>query len=91
MKAHARLPSAHGIASMQSINVAIINPIFLVIFFGTAAACGWVIVASLLRLHDPAAIYLLIGSALYLVGAFLVTLVFNVPAVSRIWVGHPKG
>ena len=35
--------------------------------------------ASLLRWHDPGAVYLLIGGALYLVGTFLVTLVFNVP------------
>jgi uncharacterized membrane protein len=35
--------------------------------------------ASLLRWHDPGIIYLLIGGALYLVGSFLVTLMFNVP------------
>jgi uncharacterized membrane protein len=79
MKALARLPSAEGIAAMQSINVAIINPVFLAVFFGTAAACIFVMIASLLRLHDPGAVYLLIGGVLYLVGTFLVTFVFNVP------------
>jgi uncharacterized membrane protein len=39
MKALARLPSAEGITAMQSINVTIINPVFLATFFGTAAAC----------------------------------------------------
>jgi hypothetical protein len=39
MKALTRLPSAEGIAAMQSINVAIINPVFLAAFFETAAAC----------------------------------------------------
>ena len=38
MKALARLSSAEGIAAMQSINVAIINPVFVAAFFGTAAA-----------------------------------------------------
>ena len=79
MKALARLPSAEGIGAMQSINVAIINPLFLAVFFGTTAACVLVMIASLLRWHDPGTIYLLIGGALYLVGTFLVTLVFNVP------------
>ena len=79
MKALARLPSAEGIAAMQSINVAIINPVFLAAFFGTATACVLIMIASLLRWHDPGAVYLLIGGALYLVGTFLVTLVFNVP------------
>jgi uncharacterized membrane protein len=79
MKALARLPSAQGIATMQSINIAIINPVFLAAFFGTATACVLVMIAALLRWDDPGAIYLLIGGALYLVGTFLVTLVFNVP------------
>jgi uncharacterized membrane protein len=79
MRALARLPSAEGIAAMQSINVAIINPVFLTAFFGTAAACVLVMIAALLRWRDPGAVYLLIGGALYLIGTFLVTLVFNVP------------
>lgn len=79
MKALARLPSAQGIAAMQSINVAIINRVFLAAFFGTAAACVMVMIASLLRWHDPGAVHLLVGGPLYLVGTFLVTLVFNVP------------
>jgi uncharacterized membrane protein len=56
MKALARLPSAGGIAAMQFINVAIINPVFLAAFFGTAAACVLVMIASLLRWHNPAAL-----------------------------------
>ena len=36
MKALGRLPPAEGIAAMQSINVAILNPVFLTVFFGTA-------------------------------------------------------
>jgi uncharacterized membrane protein len=36
MKVLARLPSAEVIAAMQAINVAIINPVFLTVFFGTA-------------------------------------------------------
>ena len=79
MRALAGLPSAAEVAAMQSINVAIINPMFLAAFFGTAAACLLIMVVSLLRWHDPGATYLLVGSSLYLLGTFLVTLVFNVP------------
>ena len=79
MKALARLPSPEGIAAMQAINVAIINPVFLAAFFGTAAACALVVIASLLRWHDTKGLYLLVGGALYLVGSLLVTAVFNVP------------
>lgn len=38
-----------------------------------------VIIASLLRWHEPGNVYLLAGGAFYLVGTFLVTVVFNVP------------
>jgi uncharacterized membrane protein len=94
MKALARLPSAEGIAAMQSINVAIINPMFLAAFFGTAAACALVMIAALLRWRDPGALYLLIGGALYLGGTFLVTLVFNVPknnALASVASADPEG
>jgi uncharacterized membrane protein len=79
MKALARRPAAEGIAAMQSINVAVINPVFLGTFLGTAALCLLVMVASLWRWHSPGTVYVLVGSALYLVGTFFVTMVCNVP------------
>jgi uncharacterized membrane protein len=79
MNALARLPPAQGIAAMQSINVAVINPLFMAAFLGTAAACALLAVSSLLRWDKPGASYLLAGSLLYLAGTFLVTIVCNVP------------
>src|SRR5687767_10674164 len=79
MKALARLPAAEGIAAMQSINVAVINPLFLGVFLGTAAACAAAAVGALLRWQKPGAGYVLAGAALYVVGTFLVTILFNVP------------
>ena len=79
MKALASLPPAQGIAAMQSINVAVINSWFLGAFLGTATLCAMLGVGSLLSLHRPGAVYLLLGSALYLVGTVLVTGIFNVP------------
>lgn len=79
MKALARIPVSEGIAAMQSINVAVISPLFMTAFLGTAAACVTLAVSSLLLRHKPGAIYLLIGSLLYLIGTVLVTMLFNVP------------
>ncbi|HKI05777.1 MAG TPA: anthrone oxygenase family protein [Thermoanaerobaculia bacterium] len=79
MKALARLPPSEGIAAMNSVNVAVLNPLFLGVFVGTAVACAVAIVFSVLRWHAPGSGYLLAGSLLYLVGTFLVTMVFNVP------------
>ena len=79
MKALARLPAAAGIAAMQSINVAVLNPVFLGTFVGTAAFCLLVMAALLWRWHSPGSVYVLVGGALYLVGTFFVTVVCNVP------------
>jgi len=79
MKALGRLPPPQGIAAMQSINVVVINPWFLMAFFGTAVACLSAIAVSLSRWGDPRAQYWLVGSVLYLVGSILVTMLFNVP------------
>ena len=79
MKALARLPAAQGIAAMQSINITVINPLFMGAFFGTAAACVLVVVFSLSRWNEAGAVYLLSGGLAYLIGTILVTMVFNVP------------
>ena len=63
-------------------------------FLGTAAACIFLVVSSLLRWHQPGAAYLLIGSLLYLFGTVLVTIVFNVPlneALARVAALHCGG
>jgi len=94
MQALARLPSAEGIAAMQSINSAIINPLFLLVFLGTTAGCALVMVTSLARWHSPGSVYLLVGGALYLVGSLLVTIVCNVPkneALASVAPADPDG
>lgn len=79
MIALARLQPPQGIAAMQSINRTILNPLFFVAFLGTAATSILLAISLLWRWQQPGAVYLLAGSLLYLVGAILVTIVFNVP------------
>jgi len=78
MQALARLPPAHGIAAMQSINVVVINPLFLTVFLGTAVACICAAIASFLG-DAAGAGFVLAGAALYVVGTLLVTMRCNVP------------
>jgi uncharacterized membrane protein len=101
MKALAWIQPGQGIAAMQSINAAVPGSLFGMTFLGTAAACAALAVLSLFRWHKPGARYLLAGCLLYLAGAILVTMIFNVPknnllaAVdpasgegARLWVGY---
>jgi uncharacterized membrane protein len=94
MSALARLQPAQGIAAMQSINITAINPLFMIALFGTAAACIFLAVSSLLKWHQPGVAYLLIGSLLYLVGSLGVTIIFNVPlndALAKVEQGSTDG
>ncbi|MES1043765.1 DUF1772 domain-containing protein [Heyndrickxia oleronia] len=79
MKALARLPDEQGIATMQSINIVVLNRSFLTVFLGTALVTILLITHSIFNWESANAIPLFAGSLLYFVGSFLVTVVRNVP------------
>ena len=79
MKALGRLPAEQGVAAMQAVNVAAITPAFMAALFGTAVVCGALVVSALFAWDERFAPYLLVGSALYLVGAILLTIAYHVP------------
>lgn len=79
MSALGRLAPASGTAAMQAINVAILNPVFFVVFFGTAAVSLLLGVAALIQWSEAGGAYLMAGSLLYLIGNITVTVAFNVP------------
>ena len=79
MGALGRIQQAAGIAAMQSINVVVLNPVFLSIFVGTAIISGILVLAAFLGWTSPRSFYLIAGGLLYAVGCFGVTMMFNVP------------
>ena len=90
MKSLGLLPATQGIAAMQSINIAVINPLFMGTFFGTAAACVLVVVFSLLKWNEAGTVYLLSGGLIYLIGTILVTMAFNVPRNNALAAADPQ-
>lgn len=78
MRALDRLPAAQGIAAMQSINVAILNPVFLLLFLGTTGL-SVVLAVSAPFIEQPGDGWRVGGGLLYLVGVFVVTGAANVP------------
>ncbi|PZO37219.1 MAG: hypothetical protein DCF19_19490 [Pseudanabaena frigida] len=89
MNALARLQPKEGITAMQAINITAINPLFMGIFLGTAATCIFIAGSSLLNWYQPKSAHLLIGSLFYLVGAFGVTILFNVPLNEALAIANP--
>ena len=91
MKALRGLPPAQGVAAMQAINVAAIPSVFFLTGLATALGCvalaGW----ALVEWHEPFAPHLLAGSAVYLAGAIVVTMAFNVPRNNSLATVDPEG
>ncbi|OZD61478.1 hypothetical protein CH272_03520 [Rhodococcus sp. 05-340-1] len=74
----ATLPVPDAIAAMQRFNAAILNPMFLGLFFGTAVSCT---LAAILAVSTGRGSPLLVvsGAVLYILGCFAITAVLNVP------------
>lgn len=89
MKALAQQPPAQGIATMQSINITVINPWFMVAFFGPAVSGIIMTIAVLRQWEQLVAIYWLIGSLLYLIGIIGVTIAGNIPLNNALAVVNP--
>ena len=79
MTALSKLGASQGIAAMQSVNVTILNPLFLIVFMGTAVLSLVTAVAAIWNWSADGSGWLLAGSLLYLVGILAVTMLFNVP------------
>lgn len=75
----ARIPPEQGIAAMNSINVTVINPWFMAVFLGTPLLCAILIIMALFKWSEPGTLLILAASVIYIVGSFLVTMMFNVP------------
>jgi uncharacterized membrane protein len=78
MKALVRLPAALGLEAMQSINVTVINSLFLSVFLGTGGVCVLALAAAFLR-DSPGTQFLIAGNLFYLAGVILVTRVCHIP------------
>ncbi|MEH2627157.1 putative membrane protein [Bradyrhizobium sp. AZCC 1719] len=89
MAALGRIGQASGIAAMNAINVTIVQSLFMPIFLGTTAASAALAVTALLRWSEPGAMAMLAGGMLYVLGMFVVTMVFNVPLNNALAAADP--
>lgn len=82
MPALRRLPAPAATVAMQSINSAILNPVFGLLFGGSTVVAALVAVAAPFAAGGTA--WHVAGGVLNVVGAFLVTVVVNVPLNNRL-------
>jgi uncharacterized membrane protein len=79
MSALARIDRASGVAAMNAINVVIVRSAFLPVFLGTTVAALALALVGLFHLDAAGAPAMIAGGAAYVVGMFVVTMLFNVP------------
>lgn len=71
-------PEHDGIGTMQQINLAIVAPVFLTVFFGSATASVIASIAAFAS-DNTSTMFPLVGAVTYLVGCVAVTIRVNVP------------
>lgn len=79
MPAINRQPPPSAVATMQAINVVVMNRGFLSVFIGTALACLLLIATSALRWQETSSKLAVAGAFAYLIGTVGVTRGFNIP------------
>ena len=64
---------------MNAINIVILNPLFLLIFMGTALICAGLVAICFFNWERPGMGWLMASALTYLIGTLLVTMAINVP------------
>ena len=73
-----------GVEVMQRINRDVDRTVFMVLLLGMSALSPFLIGFAYLRVSGTASTLIMAGGALYLVGVFVVSLIFNVPMNQRL-------
>ena len=89
MTALGRIDQAAGIAAMNSINKVIVQSIFLPVFMGSTVTCLLLAVLGLFRWNEAGAPLMIAGGLLYVIGMFVVTVIFNVPLNNALMAANP--
>jgi uncharacterized membrane protein len=90
MKALTRVPEPQGLVAMQAINIVVINPVVMLALFGTGVACIVLVIAAFVEWGEPYAVYLLLGSLVYLAGVVVLTFAYHVPRNDAMAVLDPE-
>lgn len=79
MRAFSKIDTTQSIAAMNSINETILGSLFMLLFFGSSIISVLLIIAAVVHWGEAGTELLLIAGAVYVVGMFICTALFNVP------------
>jgi uncharacterized membrane protein len=79
MSVLAKQTPEHGMATMQAINIVILNPAFLLLFMGTLVVSAVHLMFAFTHWQEPCALVLMLAALVYVLGVFGITAACNVP------------
>ena len=79
MQAFGKIDASQSIAAMNSINETILRSLFMPLFFGSSIISVILVIVAFANWGEAGAELTLIAGAVYFVGMFVCTVVFNVP------------
>ena len=79
MQAFGKIDTAQSIAAMNAINKTILRSLFMPLFFGSSMVSVLLIIIALAQWDEAGAEMTLMAGAVYFVGMFVCTVLFNVP------------
>ncbi|HWI86268.1 MAG TPA: anthrone oxygenase family protein [Sphingomonas sp.] len=83
-----RIGPEAGITAMNAINLVIVRSLFMPVFLGTTLSAGVLAGIGVLRWGGPGSPAMAAGGVLYVIGMFVVTMVFNVPLNDQLAAVH---
>jgi uncharacterized membrane protein len=85
-----RLTPSQAISAMNGINrAAPASPLLMLVLFGTGIVCVLLIISGVQHRDDPAAVWHILGAALFLIG-MLITMVYHIPHNDRLLKADPN-
>ncbi len=91
MTALGRSGQVHGILAMNSISSTILQSLFMPVFYGTTLTSIALAVIALSRWDGSRSMVVLAAAAVYVLGMFVCTIVFNVPLNDALAAVDPAG
>jgi uncharacterized membrane protein len=86
-----RTSHSQAISAMSAINKAApANPLLMVVLFGTGIVCVLLLIAGVRHRDDPAAVWQIVGAALYLVSV-LILVGYHIPHNDQLMKVDPNG
>jgi uncharacterized membrane protein len=79
MQGLALLPGTEGPKAMNAINVTAVKPPLMILLFGTAVLCAFVVVLGFFRFGIAGMPMAIVAALVYLAGAIAITMLRNVP------------